>query len=129
MKASDQLWDDIVFHGKPGPITEQEFVDAHNESFKADKGKFLVDMQNCYTRLVDLVAVSNKGSVNLQEMINALKSIHHENIAAGKQLFESYNPVDGNIPSKVLVDSWVQFTTCEDSSKRDILKEALEAGL
>lgn len=129
MKAADELWDDIVFHGTPGPITEQAFVDAHNNAFKTDKAKFVENMQNCYTRLVDLIDISGEGSVTLQEMINAFKSIHHENIAIDKKFFESYNPVDGKIPSKIFVDSWVQFVTCEDSSKRDLVKEALDAGI
>lgn len=129
MKIADDIWEEIVFKGRPGPIHEHEFIEVHLEDFKNDKEKFKEKMEECYTKLFDTFDVSREGSITFEEFIHGFKAIHHESITLEKIYFESYKPVDGKVPCKVLVDSWVHFLTCDDSTQRDLVKVALECGL
>ncbi|XP_060554903.1 sarcoplasmic calcium-binding protein-like [Ruditapes philippinarum] len=125
----DKLWDEVVFRGKSEPINEQEFVALNIRDYTANKQKFVEGIRKAYTALFDLIDVSREGSVSEEEFVNILRACGHDNIALNKKFFNDYNPVDGKIACGVLVDSWVQFTSCDDSSKKDLIKEAFEAGI
>ncbi|XP_060590846.1 sarcoplasmic calcium-binding protein-like [Ruditapes philippinarum] len=124
----DKIWDDIVFRGKE-PINEQTFVAMNIQDYTTNKQKFVEEVRKAYTAFFNLVDVSGEGSVSEEEFVNMMKACSHNNNALNKKFFEDYNPVDGKIACSVLVDSWVQFTSCDDSSKTDLIKEAIEGGI
>ncbi|XP_045169642.2 sarcoplasmic calcium-binding protein-like [Mercenaria mercenaria] len=128
MDTIDKLVNENVFYGKPGPISEDEFIDMQNEDFKADKESYIAKRRNYFTVLFQTMHLSGEG-VSEEEFVNAFRASGHENIALDKQFFQMYKPEDGLVPLSVLIDSWVQFTTCEDSSKLDIVKTGLESGI
>lgn len=129
MKIADEVWERIVFQGRAGPVTKQEFIDTHKKEYREDSEKFRKEMEECYTKLFDTFDISREGSVTFEEFIHGFKAIHHENIIIEKVYFDSFGPVDGKVPCKKLVDSWVHFLTCDDSTQRDLVKVALECGL
>ena len=125
----DKLWEECVFRGRSDPINEQEFVDMNIRDYNANKEKFVEEKRNLYTALFDLIDVSREGSVSKEEYVNIIKACGHNNLPLMEQFFNNFNPVDGKVASSVLVESWVQFTSSDDSSKKDIVKDALEGGV
>ncbi|XP_053373654.1 sarcoplasmic calcium-binding protein-like [Mercenaria mercenaria] len=129
MKQLDTWWDEYIFRQRPGPISEQDFVDMQNDDFKADKEKFKQRMVTCMKIIFDILNISHEGSMTEQEFVIAYRSAGHENIKLDTDFFNAYEPVNGKVSVQKMCDSWVQFTTCEDSSVKDIVKDAFEAGL
>lgn len=128
IETIEKLVKENVFYGKPGPITEEEFIEMQNADFSADKDKYIDKRRNYFTTLFSIMKLGNEG-VTEEEFVNAFRAAGHENIALDKQFFRMYNPVDGKVPLSAMIDSWVQFTTCEDSSKPDIVKAGLDSGV
>ncbi|XP_060552288.1 sarcoplasmic calcium-binding protein-like [Ruditapes philippinarum] len=128
MATIDKQVNENVFYGKPGPISEDEFVAMQDEDFKADKEQYIAKRRNYFTILFQTMNLSEEG-VTEEVFVNAFRASGHDNIALDKQFYHLYNPVDGKVPLSALIDSWVQFTTCEDSSKPDIVKTGLETGV
>ncbi|XP_045168946.2 sarcoplasmic calcium-binding protein-like [Mercenaria mercenaria] len=125
-----KLWNEYVFRGKTGPINEEEFVEMNSQQYEADKAKFQAGLRKCYTALFsDIIDVYHEGFVTEEEFVNIMKACGHENVALDKKFFSFYKPDGGKVPLQVLIDSWVQFTTSDDSSQKDVVKEALEAGI
>lgn len=125
----DELMKEFLFRGRPGPISEQEFVDMNNSEFKEDREKFTEKMRMCLAADFANMDISGKGSLTEDEFVKAFRSLGHENITLDKKFFQSYNPVNGEVQLEALIDSWVEFATSEDSSKPDMVKEALESGM
>lgn len=127
--ALKKMTDEYYFRGKPGPITEQEFVDMNNEDFKTDKAKFVERMQKCFETEYTIFDLDGDGFISRDGFLKAYKGCGYENCERIEDLFNAYNPVDEKVPVKSIVDSWVLFATNEESSVKDIVKEALEVGL
>lgn len=126
----DKIWDDVVFRGRSGGICEEDFVEMNTKLYNADKTKFQEEMRKGYSAFfTDIVDVDHDGSITEDDYVNIMRACGHENIALDKKFFGLYNPVDGKVPVKVLINSWVQFTSSNDSSKRDIVKEGIESGV
>ncbi|XP_045169138.2 sarcoplasmic calcium-binding protein-like [Mercenaria mercenaria] len=124
----DNLVNENVFYGKPGPVSKDEFIEMQNEDFKTDKDNYIAKRRHYFTVLFETMNVSGNG-ITEEEFVNTFRSVGHENISLIKQFFHSYNPEEGVLPLSILINSWVQFTTCEDSSKPDIVKAGLESGV
>ncbi|XP_045169270.2 sarcoplasmic calcium-binding protein-like [Mercenaria mercenaria] len=129
ISAFEEFWEAVVFQKKPGPITEKEFIEAHRQAYRANKDEFIKTITTCYETLFDIFDVSRTKTISCEEFINGLKAFHHDDITLEKTYFESYHPKDGKVPAEELVNSWVKFVTCNDSTQRDYVKEALENGL
>ncbi|KAL4222846.1 hypothetical protein ACF0H5_018886 [Mactra antiquata] len=132
VKVSDnweKWWNEYIFWGKSS-ITEAEFVELMNNAFKENRENFQKRMQSCFEFVINEIVDNDKsGSISLDEFVLVFKSCGHNNTDLDKKFFDSYNPIDGAIPSKAMIDSWVVFTTSEDSSVSDIVKEAFESGM
>lgn len=100
-----------------------------NEDFKADKEKFKQRMITCMKTIFDILDISHEGSLTEQEYVIAFRSAGHENITLDTEFFNAYKPVDGKVPVKKICESWVQFTTCEDNSVPDIVRDAFQKGV
>lgn len=124
----NKLVNENIFYGKDGPITEQDFIEMQNEDFKADKENYIEKRKNYFTTLFGIIDLTGEG-VTEEEFVNVFRAAGHENVQLDKQFFQRFNPVDGKIPLNVFVDAMVQFTTCEDSTKPDSVKEGIEAGV
>ncbi|XP_045188007.2 sarcoplasmic calcium-binding protein-like [Mercenaria mercenaria] len=127
--ASKQMMEEHYFRGKPGPLTEQAFVDMNNDEFKADKNKFKERMQKLFSTDFGIMDFSGEGSITQDVFINAFQAAGHDNVELLTKFFNAYGPKDQKVSIQVFVDSWVHFTTCEDSSNPDIVKQYLEAGV
>ncbi|XP_060552287.1 sarcoplasmic calcium-binding protein-like [Ruditapes philippinarum] len=128
IETMDKLLSENVFYGKPGPITEDEFVEMQNDDFKADKDKYVEKRRKYFTTVFSMVDLCGEG-ITEEEFVNAFKALGHDNVSLDKKFFHDFKPVDGKIPRSVFVDALVQFTTCEDSSKEDLVKTGLESGV
>ena len=53
----------------------------------------------------------------------------HENVALDTKFFNAYNPKDGLVPLRQIVDSWIDFATSTDASKPSVVKTAFEGGV
>ncbi|XP_045186875.2 sarcoplasmic calcium-binding protein-like [Mercenaria mercenaria] len=129
VEALRRLTDEYYFRGKQGPISEQDFVDMNNEDFKADKGKFEERMKKCFETEYKIFDTNGDGMITKDAFQKAYLGCGHDNLERINKFFQSYNPVDDKVPVKTIADSWVLFTTNEDSSVKDVVREALEAGL
>lgn len=125
----EKWWNDFIFRGKEGEISEQQFVESLNKDYKADKKKFIKNMQDCFDMLFDVIDTNKDRSISEEEFLVAFKAYGHENVALDTKFFKAYNPVDELVPMKNIVDSWVDFTTSEDSSKPSVVKTAFESGV
>ncbi|XP_045168996.2 sarcoplasmic calcium-binding protein-like [Mercenaria mercenaria] len=125
-----KLWNEYIFRGKTSPINEEEFVEMNCHQYEDDKAKFQAGLRKCYTAFFsDIIDVCHEGFVTEEEFVNIMKAGGHENVAFHKKFFSFYKPDGGKVPQQFLIDSWVQFTTSDDSSQKDVVKEALETGL
>jgi Ca2+-binding EF-hand superfamily protein len=125
----DKWWDEFIFRKRPGPITEQEFVEMQHADYKADKGKYAKWVETSSKTIFDVLDINHDGMINEEEFLIAFRSSGHENVQLDKDFFNSYEPDNGKVPVKKMVDTWVTFVTCEDSSQKDIIKDAFEAGV
>lgn len=123
------FWDATVFQGRDGPITEKMFVETHVHAYRVNKEEFIKKMQSCYETLFNSFDVDHENKISYTHFINGMTAFHHDDVTLEKTYFQSYSPVDDKIPVNKLVDAWVQFVTCNDSTQRDYVKEALENGL
>lgn len=128
-ESFEKWWNDYIFRGKKGEISEQEFVDTLNNDFKADKKKFTATMQECFDTLFKVIDTNQDRSISEDEFLNAFKAYGHENVALDTKFFKAYKPVDGLVPMKDIVTSWVDFTTSDDASKPSVVKTAFESGV
>ena len=123
-------WNEFVFRGKTGEISEQEFVDALNNDLKANKDNFVAEMTRCFNIFFDVIDTNKDRSISEDEFLIAFKAYGHENVALDTKFFQAYSPVDGLVSLRVIVDSWIDFVTGEDSSKSgSIVKTAFESGV
>nr|BAA25310.1 sarcoplasmic calcium-binding protein [Meretrix lusoria] len=129
MKNFEKWWKEYIFRGKDGEISEQEFVDALNKDFTADKNKFIATMQSCFDILFDVIDTNKDRSISEEEFLIAFKAYGHENVALDTKFFKAYNPKDGLVPLKDIVTSWVDFATSTDASKPSVVKTAFETGV
>ncbi|KAL4222879.1 hypothetical protein ACF0H5_018919 [Mactra antiquata] len=124
-----QWWNDFVFRGKTGEISEEEFVSALNNDYKADKGKFVEGITKCFNTFFDVIDTNKDRSISEEEFLIAFKAYGHENVALDTKFFQAYNPVDGLVSLRQIVDSWIDFVVGEDASKGSIVKTAFESGV
>ncbi|XP_052250119.1 sarcoplasmic calcium-binding protein-like isoform X4 [Dreissena polymorpha] len=129
MDNFEKWWNEFIFRGKTGEISESEFVDMLNKDFTTDKAKFKKSMEKCFDILFDVIDTNKDRSISEDEFLIAFKAYGHENVALDTKFFKAYNPKDGLVPLREIVDSWISFATSEDSSKPDIVKTAFESGV
>lgn len=124
-----QWWNDYVFRNKTGEISEQEFVDALNKDFSADKAKFKEQMSMCFNTFFDVIDTNKDRSISDDEFLIAFKAYGHENVALDNKFFQAYKPENGLVRLGTIVDSWIDFVTGEDAGKESIVKTAFESGV
>lgn len=122
-------WNEFVFRGRTDEISEQEFVDALNKDFTTDKAKFVAEMTKCFNTFFDVIDTNKDRSISEDEFLIAFKAYGHENVALDTKFFTAYNPKDGLVPLRQIVDSWIDFVTSDDASKQSIVKTAFESGV
>ncbi|XP_053374766.1 sarcoplasmic calcium-binding protein-like [Mercenaria mercenaria] len=125
----NKIYNEYVFRGKRSAITEQQFVDMHNKDFKTDKKAFAEKMRKCGDVIYAIYDINGKGFLTEEEFVHVATSGSYEYIDQVKAVFQSKKTVGGKVSVKVLTEAWVHFTTCEDSSKLDIIKLGLESSL
>jgi len=122
-------WNEFVFRGKTGEIEESEFVSALNDDFTKDKAKFVEEMTRCFNVFFDVIDTNKDRSISEEEFLIAFKAYGHENVALDTKFFQAYNPKDGLVSLREIVDSWIDFVTGEDAAKGSIVKTAFESGV
>lgn len=125
-ESLNRIYNDYVFRGKHGQLTEEEFVIMHERDFKADKDAFKEKMRICGELIYGICDFTGKGSLTEEEFVHAVTLGNMEHLEKVKAIFYSYNPFGGDISVKILIEAWVQFSTCEDNTKQDIIKDGLE---
>ena len=129
MANFEKWWNEYVFRGKTGEISESQFVDALQEDYKASKDKFYNKMQSCFDTIFDVIDTNKDRSISEEEFLIAFKAYGHEHVALDKKFFQAYHPKDGLVPMRDIVASWVDFATSTDASKESVVKTAFEAGV
>ncbi|XP_060599533.1 sarcoplasmic calcium-binding protein-like [Ruditapes philippinarum] len=128
MEVFAKWWEEFIFCGK-SELSEEALIKSFNDAFKANKKRFIEKMRRSFQVAYNVVDIHSNQCISEDEFIVGLRTSGHENIELNRRFFQMYNPVDGHIPVKELVESWVQFTTCEDKEKHDIVKTAFELGV
>lgn len=121
-------WNDYIFRGQTGEISVDQFVAALTTDFTADKAKFNEQMTKCFNTFFDVIDTNKDRSISEEEFLIAFKAYGHENVGQDSKFFAAYNPVDGLVPLRQIVDSWIDFVCGEDDSKGSIVKTAFESG-
>ncbi|XP_045168939.2 sarcoplasmic calcium-binding protein-like [Mercenaria mercenaria] len=127
LETSHRLWNNFVFRGKPGPITEEEFIDMTNTEYKTDKAKFIADMRKDCADDMSCFDLKQQGFVTEEEFIMGCKAAGMENEKWNRDFFRSFNPTDGKVDVNVMIEDWVQFLTEDDSSKKDAIMDAMQS--
>lgn len=127
LKTSSRLWEQFVFRGKAGPITEDEFVEMTKYEFEADRDKFVEKMKQGCVDEFKILDQTGQGLLDEEMFINGFKAAGIQNETWIKMFFQAFNPVSGNISLDVYRDAMVQFMVDEDNTKKDIFIEALES--
>ncbi|XP_053373674.1 sarcoplasmic calcium-binding protein-like isoform X3 [Mercenaria mercenaria] len=125
----EKWWNDYIFRGKGGEISETDFVESLNNDLKTDKKKFVDNINKCFNTIFDVIDTNKDRSISEDEFLIAFKAIGHENVALDTKFFKAYNPTDGLVPMTEIVASWVDFVTSDDSSKKSVVKTAFESGV
>lgn len=129
-KNFDKWWNDFIFAGDVNAeISQEAFVNRLNGDFKADKKAFVKKMQDCFDLFFDVIDTNKDRSISEEEFLIAFKAYGHENVAKDTSFFKAYGPKDGLVPLKDIVTSWVDFATCEDCSKPDVVKQGFDSGV
>ncbi|XP_060557902.1 sarcoplasmic calcium-binding protein-like isoform X3 [Ruditapes philippinarum] len=129
MENFEKWWNEYVFRGKKGEVSETQFIEALQNDYKADKNKFKKQMEKCFDTIFDVIDTNKDRSISEDEFLIAFEAYGHENVALDTKFFKAYNPVDGLVPLKDIVASWVDFATSSDASKPSVVKTAFEAGV
>ncbi|XP_053374617.1 uncharacterized protein LOC123531732 isoform X2 [Mercenaria mercenaria] len=127
LHTSQKLWDQFVFRGKTGPVTEDGFIQMINDDLKKDRKKFEENMRKACIDDLKIVSQSGNDYLTEEEFINAYKAVGFGNDDWNKKLFQAFDPVDGKVNNDKIVEVWFQFLVSEDSSKKDVALELLES--
>jgi len=122
-------WNEFVFRGSTGEISVEEFIKALDKDYTSDKAKFISEMSRCFNTFFDVIDTNKDRSISEEEFLIAFKAYGHENVAQDTKFFQAYNPVDGLVPLRQIVDSWIDFVSGDDASKPSIVKTAFESGV
>lgn len=126
----EQWWNTFIFRGKTGEISESEFVAALSNDYVKDKAAFRKQMDKCFDSLFDVIDTNKDRSISEEEFLIAFKAYGHENVALDTKFFKAYNPKDGLVPLRQIVDSWICFVADEAApSAGEVVKTAFEAGV
>ena len=120
-------WDKYIFRNKQGEISETEFVSALKKDYESDKEKFQKEMDACFDTFFDVIDTNKDRSISEDEFLIAFKAYGHENVAKDTNFFQSYKPVEGLVPLRTVVNSWIDFVCNNDASQSSIVKSAFEA--
>ncbi|XP_052800266.1 sarcoplasmic calcium-binding protein-like isoform X2 [Mya arenaria] len=130
MKSIEQWWEKYIFRGSSGQeITQEQFLNRLNAEFKSNKEKFIKDKRDCFSTILGVIDINHDKFIDQDEFVLCFRAYGHENLTADTDFFNAYKPVDGKVPVKVIVDSWTDFLSSEDSSKESIEKKAFESGV
>lgn len=127
MEATNKFVDELIFHGRSGPITEDDFIELTNNDFKNDKEKFGEKMKKGLAADFKIWDRKGAGSITEEDCLIAFKSVGLGDETWIKKFFETFNPVDGQISLKSYVDKMLPFLVSEDSSVQDPVLELFES--
>ena len=99
-----------------------------NADYKADKEQYTKWAGACAKEVLDIVDIDNDGMINEEEFVIAYSTDGFDD-SQNKDLFNYHEPVNGKVTIKKMVETWVIFLTSEDSSQKDILKDAFEVSV
>ncbi|XP_061193650.1 sarcoplasmic calcium-binding protein-like [Saccostrea echinata] len=120
-------WTTYILNGKDQEISEDQFLSNLTAAYNKDKAAFKDHMQKCFDVMFDVIDTNKDRSIELNEFIFAFKAFGHENEELVTKAFKLFN--NELVPLRDIVTAWVQFVTEEDSSKRDVVREAFESGV
>jgi Ca2+-binding EF-hand superfamily protein len=121
-------WTECLLFGK-SELTESDFIEVMSNKWESNSNVFVKMMYTCNDMIGNMVDTNNDGSITKEEFSVILKSGGHKNDPLDEKFFEDFHPIDGKVPIRVMTDSWVTFLTCEDSTKPDLVKSAIEFGV
>ena len=126
----EKWWNEYIFRGKQGEISEDEFVGTLSNDYAKDKAAFRAHMDKCFDLLFDVIDTNKDRSISEDEFLIAFKAYGHENVALDSKFFLAYKPQDGLVPLRQIVDSWICFV-CDDAAggAGDVVKSAFEGGV
>ncbi|XP_053373655.1 sarcoplasmic calcium-binding protein-like [Mercenaria mercenaria] len=122
----NSYWDEFVFHGKSGPVTEEQFIEMTKDRFRAGEDTFMEVYRKAVIADVKMIDQGGKGYITEEEFTCTNKSMGLENEAWNKMYYNAFNPKNGKVPNVVISDAWVDFYFNEDSSTRDVVLDVFE---
>lgn len=122
-------WKQYIFsHSTDAEVSEAQFVDSLTKKFNADKAAFDKEMTECFKKIFDVIDTNQDKSIQEDEFVLAFQAFGHENEPVLRKAFKLFDAKD-EIPIGVIVNAWVQFVSCPDASKTDVIKKAFDDGL
>jgi hypothetical protein len=120
MDTYTKWWSEYLMWGQ-SEITESEFVEYQRKAYESDKEMFVKRMWKNEELVCNLMDTDGDGMITEEDHIVMFKSTEHNDETIDRKWFQAYNPINGKVPVKTVVEFWSRLLTDEDSSKPDLL--------
>ena len=125
----EKWWTTYILPNKGATLTLEEFLDKLTKEYTTDKAAFVGRMNTCFSTLFNVFDTNKDKDISVEEMIVAFKAFGHDNEKIVRHNFTQMEPADDTVPLEKVVKAWVQFVTCDDPSKKDIVRDSFEEGI
>lgn len=122
----EKWWTTYVLPSKDASVTLEQFLGKQKDEYSADAEGYAKRMTDCFTEIFDVLDVNKDGEMSVDELVNAYKSFGNDNEKLVRQNFAFLEQKNESLPLKDIVNAWVQFTTCNDPSKKDVVRDSLD---
>lgn len=121
-------WDTYIFITPGAEVSEEDFLANLGGQHKKDKAAFVKTMTACFDMIFDVIDTNKDRSIDVNEFVYAFQAFGHENEDVLRKAFAMFKPSSNDdVPLRTVVNAWISFVTCEDSSQADIIKAAFES--
>ncbi|XP_071153755.1 sarcoplasmic calcium-binding protein-like [Mytilus edulis] len=122
----EQWWTTFILPSKDATVTLEIFLERLEDEYKSDREAFVQKMNTCFSTIFNVFDTNADREISVDEQIMYFKAFGQDNEKPFRQAFVLMEPKNDTIPLQQVVNAWVQFTTCDDETQKDVIKESFE---
>ncbi|CAC5424797.1 Sarcoplasmic calcium-binding protein [Mytilus coruscus] len=122
----EKWWTTFILPSKDATVTMENFLEKLAEEYKSDKGAFVQKMNTCFSTILNVFDTNADREISVEELIISFKAFGQDNEKLIRQNFVLMEPKNETVPLQQVVNAWVQFTTCADETKKDVIRDSFE---
>ncbi|CAG2210116.1 Sarcoplasmic calcium-binding protein [Mytilus edulis] len=122
----EKWWTTFILPSKDATVTLEIFLERLEDEYKSDREAFVQKMNTCFSTIFNVFDTNADREISVDEQIMYFKAFGQDNEKPFRQAFVLMEPKNDTIPLQQVVNAWVQFTTCDDETKKDVIKESFE---